>query len=256
MNWFFMSRHAVTQAIVLHSHRFGEIHKGVSLLTRDMGIISAIAHGALKTKSRLRSMTETFCCSEVYLYHEPVKGSYKITDMVPVMFFESVRRDLRRYYSASLWAEVILRSMAAGESDSRVFDLLKGSLVELEVAEEQEVPLLSAQFLWRFLRLSGFGSDPATCTRCGRHMEREEPAYLDDQPPAFVCRTCSTADRFVLTAGARRYLMQTAHLALRDASRFSLDRESLSKLTDLLHELTQSVVETKLNSLSYVQGLP
>jgi DNA repair protein RecO len=185
-----------------------------------------------------------------------VKGSYKITDMVPVMFFESVRRDLRRYYSASLWAEVILRSMAAGESDSRVFDLLKGSLMGLEGAAEREVSLLSAQFLWRFLRLSGYGSDPDTCTQCGRHLEREEPAYLDDHPPAFACRNCSTAGRFVLTAGARRYLTHTAPLDLREAARFSLDRDSLSKLIGLLHELTQAVVETKLNSLSYVQSLP
>jgi DNA repair protein RecO (recombination protein O) len=219
-----------------------------------MGIISAIAHGALKTKSRLRSMTETFCCSKVYLYHEPVKGSYKITDMVPEIFFESVRHDLTCYYSASLWAEVVLRSMAGGESDGRVYDLLKCSMVALEGAAEKEVPLLSVQFLWRFLTLAGFGSDPTTCAKCGRQMEEEESAYLDNHPPAFICQNCSPVRNLHLTAGARRYLMRTTRLSIREASRYSLDRESLAKLADLLYELIQAVVETKLNSLAYVRG--
>jgi len=259
-----MSRHAVTEAIVLHTHRIGEIHKGVTLLTRDMGIVSAIAHGALKTRSRLRSMTETFCCSRVYLYHDPVKGGYKITDMTALVFFENLRKRLSHYYTACLWAEVILRSLAAGESDSRIYDLFLQSLTLLKGADEpsgnvpkkvEDASLLNVQFLWRFLGHSGHRPEIDVCAACGRHLEPDESAYMDDEAGGLVCGGCVRNGRLSMTPGSRRYLLHSSTLPLGQAARLGLDRESLAALKQLLFELVQSVLEVPLNSLAYVKGL-
>jgi DNA repair protein RecO (recombination protein O) len=250
-----MFRHSVTQAIVLHTHRFGEIHKGVTLLTRDMGIITAVAHGALKTKSRLRSLTDSFCCSRTYLYFEPVRGTYKITDMVPISYFEGLRDSLDRYYAASLWTEVVIKSFAGGEIDSRVYDLLKSCLTFLEKIEEDSIDTLSFQFLWRYLKIIGFSTDPNSCSQCGRSLEQEENSYLCGSPPSFSCRHCQRNERLILTPGARRFLSFTTGKPLKKVLMFSLDRDSRVKLKGLLYELLQQVLETSLNSIECIKGM-
>ena len=110
-----MSRNIRTEAIVLKTGRVGEIHKSVTLLTPELGLVEAIAHGVYKGKGKLGGVSDPFCWSMSYLYYEPVKKNYKITDMECRELFERIRGDLGRYYAASLWAEVVIRSHAGGE---------------------------------------------------------------------------------------------------------------------------------------------
>ncbi|MCK5154116.1 MAG: recombination protein O N-terminal domain-containing protein, partial [Spirochaetales bacterium] len=41
-----MNRNIKTDGIILRTRRIGELHKGISCLTRSHGIIDAIAYGA------------------------------------------------------------------------------------------------------------------------------------------------------------------------------------------------------------------
>ena len=49
-----MERSISTNAIIIRRERFGEFHKGLTLLTSDLGLVSATAYGAYKMQSRLR----------------------------------------------------------------------------------------------------------------------------------------------------------------------------------------------------------
>ena len=250
-----MFRHSNTRAIVLHTHRIGEFHKGVTLLTREMGILTAIAHGAKKPKSRLSSATEPFCVSRVYLYHDPVKGGYKIKDMAIQCIFERLRESLVLYYTASLWTEVILRSYGGGDSTPSVFELLIACLQLLEKHREEKVPYVSVQFLWRFLHLSGFSPDLDTCDMCGRHLGPEETAFLSPRSVGFNCERCSENGTYRLNPGSRRFLAATSGRRLEEAMRFSLSEGSLPELKSVLYEIVQRVLEFRLNSLVCGQGI-
>ena len=130
-----MYRSISTQAIVIRRERIGEFHKSLSLLTSDLGLITAMAYGAYKPQSRLRLGSEPFTWSAVHLYHNPVRKSYKITDIEIHASFEGLQQDLSRLAAASLWAEVIQKSFGAGEMSGGLFGLFQESLGLLERAD-------------------------------------------------------------------------------------------------------------------------
>ena len=89
-----MYRSISTQAIVIRRERIGEFHKSLALLTADLGLITATAYGAYKSHSRLRLGSEPFTWSAVHLYHNPVRKSYKVTDLEIRASFEGLQADL------------------------------------------------------------------------------------------------------------------------------------------------------------------
>ncbi len=250
-----MFRNFVTTGIVLKSYRIGEYHKGVTLLTDTMGIVNAIAHGAQKNRSRLRGATESFCLSTVYLYRDPVKNVYKITDMVIQRIFESLRKNLELYYTATLWTEVIIKSYGGGDNDPELFSLYIECLDLLNHADSVRPIYISVQFLWRFLRLCGFDPALGRCDHCGRLLATEETAALSSLSTGFLCQDCDENSRFVLDPGARRFLERSTRESLDQALRYRLSDASLDALKSTLYRLLQGFLETKLNSLEYAQGI-
>ncbi len=250
-----MFRNSITTGIVLKSHRMGECHKGVTLLTDTMGLVQAIAHGAQKNRSRLRSATESFCLSTVYLYRDPVKNVYKITDMVVRRFFESLRKSLALYYTATLWTEVIIKSYGGGDNNSDLFTLYVDCLELLDKMDTEWHMYISVQFLWRFLRLCGFDPDLDNCDQCGRSLTPEEPVALNTRSTDFLCADCSDRPRYVLDPGTRRFIDRSTREPLDQALRYRLDKTSLNNLKNTLYRLLQGLLETKLNSLECAQGI-
>lgn len=243
-----MFRHSVTQAIVLQSRQFGEIHKSVTLFTPGDGLVTAVAHGAKKMGSRLRSTTEVFCLSRVFLYQDPVRRTYKITDMEGLRLFHGIRASLPRYYAASLWAELILKSFAGGDSAAPLFSLLRDSLSLCEEASPQTVRGLSLQFLWRFLALTGHSPALDRCGECGRAVDPDEPLALAAGEGVALCASCAGPASAEMPLAGRRYLKHTARLALADALRVRLDAATETSLRALLLALVQAVLELPLAS--------
>lgn len=243
-----MFRHSVTQAIVLQSRQFGEIHKSVTLFTPGEGLVTAVAHGAKKMGSRLRSTTEVFCLSRVFLYMDPVRRTYKITDMEGLRLFHGIRASLARYYAASLWAEVVLKSFAGGDSAGPLFGLLRESLSLCEEASPQTARCLSLQFLWRFLALTGHAPDFDRCGECGRAIGPDEPLALSSGEGAALCASCAGPTAAEVPRAGRRYLAHTAGLALADAQRVRLDAATEAAVRALLLGLVQALVELPLAS--------
>ena len=146
-----MNRNLRTDSIILRSRRIGELHKGITCLTRSCGIIDAIAYGAGKGKSKLSGMVDPFSLLYLYLYYDPVKDSYKVSDIEQRTIFPGIRSELDKFYIASFWSELILRSFSGGGESELIYPLLAGSLVELNMADKAGQSLILIQFLWRYL---------------------------------------------------------------------------------------------------------
>ena len=247
-----MSRDIRTEAIVLKTGRIGEIHKSVTLLTPDLGLVDTIAHGVYKGKGKLASATDPFALSIAYLYYEPVKKNYKITDMECLDLFEGVRSNLDRYYSASLWAEVAIRAQVGGEGADRVFALFKRALSSLaEGADDRGVQI---QYLWRFISLSGFLPDVESCGICGRELEEREAAIYRRSEGDFVCAGCmqgadAPSGLVELAAGSRRYLLHTESVPFEEALKVDLEQRSKGDLLALIYQLVQDILEVPLKTL-------
>ncbi|MGA2641856.1 MAG: DNA repair protein RecO [Spirochaetia bacterium] len=251
-----MYRSISTQAIVIRRERIGEFHKSLCLLTADLGLITATAYGAYKSQSRLRLGSEPFTWSAVHLYHNPVRKSYKVTDLEILASFEGLQADLCRLAAASLWAEVIQKSFGAGEMSGGLFGLFRESLEILENSGPALEAYVTMQFLWRFLSLAGYQPDIGSCDSCGAVLGERGPAWYAPRTHALLCAACGAHTGLSLPQGALRYLGATHVMPLGRAVAVSMDEGSRAALRDTLLGMVQSVLEGSLASIPWVRSGP
>jgi DNA repair protein RecO (recombination protein O) len=249
-----MYRSISTQAIVIRRERTGEFHKGLSLLTADLGLIHATAYGAYKAQSRLRLGSEPFTWSAARLYHNPVRKSYAVTDLDIHDSFEGLQRDFFRLAAASLWAEVVQKSFGAGELSGDLFGLFRDSLQLLERAAEGLDSYVSIQFLWRFLSLAGYQPDLGSCDSCGARLGERGPAWYVPRSHSLQCAACGSHAGLPLPVGSLRYLGMTREMQLGAAAAVTMEEASRAALHETLLGMVQSVLEGPLASMPWVRA--
>jgi DNA repair protein RecO (recombination protein O) len=242
-----MNRNLKTPAISLKAGRFGEIHKQVTLFTPGEGILRGTAYGAYKGKGKLGGTTEPFTWGMAGLYHDPVKDTYKITDFEVYDQFENIRGNLRKYYCASLWAEILLKSYGGGGSPE-LFRLTREGLTLLNSVETRNIDGVLIQYLWKALIILGSGPDLSSCANCEGSISGGSWA-LDLHKAGAICGSCIHEGAIVLEAGARRYLIHTSSLGMSEALKINLQEKAMGELKNALFSLFESILEVPLNTL-------
>jgi DNA repair protein RecO (recombination protein O) len=248
-----MYRSISTQAIVIRRARVGEFHKSLSLLTADLGLISAMAYGAYKAQSRLRLGSEPFTWCSAQLYHNPVKKTYKVTELEISASFEGLQAELGRMAAASLWAEIVQKSFGAGEMSGGLFGLFRESLSLLEHADPTQEQCLTLQFLWRFLGLAGYQPELAACNSCGATLEGKSAWFLP-RSQGMLCAACAGQGGTQLPPGALRFIGATQVMPLSAAMDVQLEAGARAALRTTLLGLVQSVLEGPLTSIPWVRS--
>ena len=251
-----MQRCIVTDAIIIRRGRFGEFHKSLTLLTPDLGLVSATAYGAYKMQSRLRMASEPFTHCAAQLYHNPVSHSYKVTDLEVRESFTRLEADLARIGAASIWVEVVQKSYAAGDLSGSLFRLLLDCLRLVDHADPRDAGYVTIQFLWRFLALSGSQPDTEHCDACGTALGESAPGFYDTRSGALLCEACSLPGHLRIAAGGRRYLAAGSSLPLAEACALRLDARSFVALRGALLDITQAVLEGELATLRCLGAAP
>jgi DNA repair protein RecO (recombination protein O) len=232
-------------AIILATSRFGEIHRSVQLLTEEDEIVRAIAHGASSAKGKLRGKAEQLTLGVCHLYTEPVKGYSKVTDFDPVEFYPGVKGNLEAFYTASSWAEAVLKSLAGGGQTTEAFELLKESLGGLEAALPA-VRLFSIRFLWRYLAILGVQPDLGECGSCGRLLGEGDPRFVRPRAGDIVCDSCAT--EYDLALPAPEALSRIAAAEVDELNGIRLSGEAARRLSGVLYTLLEATLGVALES--------
>ncbi len=250
-----VSRSRAIEAIVLKTNRIGEIHKGVLLLTPEEGLVRAIAHGAYSQKGKLRGVTHFLCSGTAYLYHNPVSDSTKLSEFDVRSFHSSIREDLIRFYTASLWAESISKSYGAGGGSEDLFLLLHEALAELERRPGSESELVSIQFVWRFLRISGMQPDLEHCAITGEFLAEGEPVYYSPAEQGFCSREVASEHMAAWQPGALAFMRHTAAVPLPQALRTIPPAGATARIKRVLYAILEEHIDSPLNTLKSGSGI-
>ncbi len=245
-----MNRNLRTDSIILKSRRLGELHKGVTILTKSHGIIDAIAYGAGKGKSKLSGMVDPFSLLHMYLYYNPVNNNYKVSDIEQRRIFPGIRSELTKFYIASFWSELILKTYSGGGESELIYPLFAESLTELNAAGKEKQTLILIQFIWRYLGISGFRPDIENCGRCDSMFSVLESAWFDERDNQIICNKCKPDIKMLkIPFGGLKYLRHTVKLDLNKSMKIGLDSISAETLKRILLVIIQGIVEYPLNTL-------
>lgn len=169
-----------TEAIVLRSYRLAEADKIVSIFTRLMGRVRAVASGAQRTKSRYGGTLESLGYVRLWFYERENRDLVRLNSVEIIESFFDLQRDYAVHLAGQYLVEVSERLLPEREASERTFRLLLAVLRTLKRSREVDRPL--AYFNYWILRLGGFLPDLTHCSGCGRIFEDETVHYAAALP--------------------------------------------------------------------------
>lgn len=161
-----VSAPVATQAIVLATVRYSETSKIVRLATRDLGVQSAIAKGALRPRSRFGAALQLLSEGQAHLLVKEGRDLHTLTAFDVQHVRSGLAADLDRFAAANALAEVMLRC-APPAPHPEAFDILRNGLDALELAPPVVLGVLPIRILWCLVGALGFAPALDACARDG-----------------------------------------------------------------------------------------
>ena len=180
-----------TRAVVLSTIRYGETSKIVRFATRDIGVQSAIAKGALRPRSRFGAAIQLLSEGSAHLLVKEGRELHILTEFDLHHLRVGLTNDMRRYAAAASLAEVMIRFAPGEEPHPEVFDLLSAALDTLETAPAGELDSLGLRLLWLLVGALGFAPSFEVCARDGAPVAPEGPLPFSMQEGGALCPACA-----------------------------------------------------------------
>lgn len=179
------------EAIVLRTHKLGEADRIITLLTRQHGLVRAVAKGVRRTTSRFGSRLEPF--THVDLQLAEGRNLDTITQAETLTpFSKGLGLDYDRYTAGTVMLETADRLVTEERQPSpQQFLLLVGGLRAMVAGEHGPSQVLDS-YLLRSLSVAGYAPSFEHCARCG---EVPSPGgsphrWFNPSMGGVLCATC------------------------------------------------------------------
>src|SRR5919206_341174 len=179
-----------TPAIVLSTLRYSETSKIVRLATREQGVQSAIAKGALRPKSRFGGALQLLSEGQAQYLSKEHRELHVLTAFDLQHLHVALAADLARYATASVLAEVMLR-FAPPDPHPESYDLFRDALAALEQAPSADVDALGFRLLWHLVSVLGFAPSLEACVRDGIRLPDTGVLPFSTHEGGALCPTCA-----------------------------------------------------------------
>ena len=154
------------RAVVLRQHKLGEADRIVTMLTRDHGLVRAVAKGVRRTRSKFGARLEPFAHIDVQLH--PGRNLDIVTQVVSLdAFATDIVSDYGRYTCACAMLETAER--LAGEERAPAPALHRLTVGALRAVADGRRPreLVLDAYLLRAMSIAGWAPALTGCARCG-----------------------------------------------------------------------------------------
>lgn len=235
-----------TEAIVLRTYRLGEADKIVSLFTRQMGRIRAVAAGAQRTKSRYGGSLESMSYVRLWVFERENRDLSRLNAVEILESFFDMQKDYATHIAAQYVVEVAEQLLPEREVNERAFRLLLVVLRALKGLREIDRPLV--YFDYWILRLAGFLPDLTACAECGRRFETDS-AYYAERLPGLVgpeCRQKVASGTRAMSSGSLAAVQRACGAPLEKWMNVNGKPQGISEVRSFLESLVEAHVERRL----------
>lgn len=245
---------------MVRTHKLGEADLIVVLLTRDHGLVRAVAKGIRRSKSRFGARLDRFCRVNVQIYpgrnrSKPDGGLANVTDAVTVhTYAPQLSSDVDRFYAGVAILEIAELTVQGHRGDAAaVFDLLDRALGDVASARHGQpdrggqgtvLPprTVADRFTLQALEVAGWAPSLVDCAQCGR---RGPHSAFHPLAGGAVCTTCRPPGAFTPPAQSVRTLwllsrgrpVDLAAVAEIAAARPEVDTAGGARILTIAHEL-------------------
>jgi DNA repair protein RecO (recombination protein O) len=202
-----------TPAIILATHRYSETSKVVRLATREHGVQSAIAKGALRPRSRFGAGLQVLSEGQAQILLSERRELHTLTAFDLTHLPASLSAEVPRYAAATALGEVMLRC-APPDLHPEAFDVLRLGIRKLELADTSELAAQGIRSIWHLVSALGFAPAIDRCARDGREIPEGELPFSASDGGA-LCLGCALGTEYPrLPAEARAALQALSNPGL------------------------------------------
>jgi DNA repair protein RecO (recombination protein O) len=180
-----------TTAIVLSTLRYSETSKIVRLATREHGVQSVIAKGALRPRSRFGAALQLLSEGQAELLMKEGRDLHLLTAFELTRLHVGLAAEIERYAAACALAEVMLR-FAPADPHPESFEVLHLALGQLEEAESGAVEALGFRLLWQLVGVLGFAPSMEACVVDGRPLSPAGTVAFSAPEGGVLCPECAS----------------------------------------------------------------
>lgn len=179
-----------TPAIVLSALRYSESSKIIRLATREYGVQSVIAKGALRPRSRFGAALQVLSEGQAQFLLKDHRDLHLLTTFDLRRLHVGLAAELERYAVACALAEIMIR-FAPPDPHPESFDLLRRALEQLEPAPMSSMEALGYRLLWQMVSVLGFEPSLHACVIDGSPLPAEGPLPFSTREGGALCTACA-----------------------------------------------------------------
>ncbi|MDR3116051.1 MAG: recombination protein O N-terminal domain-containing protein [Treponema sp.] len=245
-----MERHHIYSALVLRVRPSGESNRDAWFLTPEEGILKATVFGG--PKSKFRALVSPFHQGRLWVYHNPVRDSRKLTDFDVHAWRLGIREKYRRAMTAGAVLEAVLESQGSGGNWTRAWDTANRTLDALDQAEEGACIRIFIHFLWNWALLLGLRPHIDRCAGCTCEAPRDGVLLWHNREGTLYCPSCAGASSLqpgewlALGPEVRRWLEAVENLDPAAAARYTMDPSSLGQARTLVTRIMAGALGKRL----------
>jgi DNA repair protein RecO (recombination protein O) len=179
-----------TPATILTTIAYGETSKIARLATRDLGVVSVIAKGARRPRSRFGAALQRL--SEGVATIVPARSS----DLHTLAGFElrklraGLATSVDRYAAASVLAELMLQC-SPQDGPPETYAFFHHAIDLLEAAPAEAVGVLGLRTIWGLVKQLGFAPSLERCVRDGTLVAAAAPVAFSAALGGVLCPRCA-----------------------------------------------------------------
>jgi DNA repair protein RecO (recombination protein O) len=196
-----------TEAIVLRTYTLAEADKIVVCLTKDFGVIRAVARGARRLKSRFGAGLETSTVLALSYFEKEGRELVSLRQVEIIRSHFNLAQDAEIVASLAYMSELVMEFSPPGEPNERVFRMVRAVLEALERLPEGIFAIVRYFEIW-ILKLSGFYPELRVCAQCGRNLV-SGGIELSVSDRGLCCDLCSCRTKQKISRGAYKQLLHS-----------------------------------------------
>ena len=245
----------VTRALVVRSVDYKDSDKILTLLTPDMGKLSAGARGCRKKGSAIAAACQLLCWSELVLSDRG--GKWSVSEAATLREFLGVRRDLDKLALACYFAEAAEALAVEDVPAPELLSLVLNSLYALDQMPQKPLALVKAAFELRLMCAAGYEPILDGCAVCG--AERPEEPRFHLREGALHCAKCrGGVGEGISMPVSPPVLAAMRHVVCGDARRlfsFRLDSGALEELAGVSEAYLLTQLERGFRTLDFYKQM-
>lgn len=239
-----------TQGIVLKAVTYKENDLILTIFTRKLGKIAAIARGAKRSKSSLLSSCQIFAYANFTLKKEG--NMYRVTQSEIIKSFYNLSYNFEAFSYATHILKLVDNSLIENQSNNRLFVLLAQSLYIFS-EEEINMEYITLCFELKFLDYIGFKPIVNACSNC--YTNDLKNVVFNAYEGGVLCEECSKNYEYnmrinITTTKLMSYILSNDILSCSKAKVSTYLIKELSKILNVYMNVhLGSVNEKSLNLL-------